>query len=157
MLISQGTISSGVSTRPRFGLSAANATAEAMARPEAAMRRALRIDMLHLAFVGNGPGRDGVGVIYRSAAARGDHLLSRRLDVTALVGRAALQDRRPAVPPPRNAEARQRLRQHRRLQRRPRPAFAPVGRDLDLGDLAIPRPGKTRDFVKARLFHGQPW
>src|ERR1700738_5325441 len=96
-----------------------------MARPEAAMRRALRIDMLHLAFVVNGPGRDGVGVIDRSVAARGDHLLSRRLDVTALVGRAALQDRRPAVPPPRNAEARQRLRQQRRLQWRPRPPPPP--------------------------------
>ena len=52
--------------------------------------------MLHLAFVGNGPGRDRIGVIDRSGAARGDYLLSRRLDVTALVGRAALQDRRQA-------------------------------------------------------------
>src|SRR5439155_24632809 len=99
MLMSHWAISSGVATRPRLGLSAANATAEAVARPEAAMRRALRIDMLHLAFVGNSPARDSVGVIDRSVAARGDHLLSRRLDVTALVGRAALQDRRSPVPP----------------------------------------------------------
>src|SRR6202023_2406324 len=47
MLMSHAAISSGVATRPRFGLSAANATAEAMARTEAAMR-ALRVDMLHL-------------------------------------------------------------------------------------------------------------
>src|SRR4051812_34087850 len=126
MLMSQEAISSGVAARPRFGLSAANVTAEDMARPEAAMRRALRIDMLHLAFVGNSPGRDGVGVIDGSIAAYGDHLLSRRLDVTGLVDGAVLQARRPAVPPPWNAEARQRLRQHRQLQRRFGPAFAAI-------------------------------
>src|SRR4051794_19278732 len=126
MLMSQEAISSGVATRPRFGLSAANVTAEAKARPEPAMRRALRIDMLHLAFVGNSPGRDGVGVINGSAAARRDHPLPRRLDVTGLVGHAALQDRWPALPSPRNAKSRQRLRQHRGLQRRLGPAFAAV-------------------------------
>src|SRR3954453_21887318 len=97
MLMSHEAISSGVAARPRFGLSAANVTAEAMARPEAAMRRALRIDMLHLAVVGNSPSGNGVGVIDGSAAARSDHLLPRRLDVTGLVGHAALQDRRPAI------------------------------------------------------------
>src|SRR6476469_10867161 len=65
MLMSHAAISSGVASCPRFGLSAANATAEAMARPEAAMRKALRVDMLHLAFIGNGPGRDGIGMIDR--------------------------------------------------------------------------------------------
>src|SRR5436190_17697004 len=74
MLMSHAAISSGVATRPRFGLSAANAMADVVARIEPAMRRALRIDMLHLAFVGNGPGRDRIGVIDRSGAARGDHL-----------------------------------------------------------------------------------
>src|SRR5438874_1545078 len=134
MLMSHAEISSGVASCPRFGLSAANATAEAMARPEAAMRRALRVDMLHLALLGNGPGCDGIAVIDGPVAARGDHLLTRRLDVTSFVSGAALQDRRPAVPPPGNAEARQRLRQHRRLQRRRRPALAAVGRNLDFGD-----------------------
>src|ERR1700757_1691467 len=107
MLMSHAAISSGVATRPRFGLSAANATAEVMARPKAAMRRALGVDMLHLTFVGNRPSRDGIGVIDRPVAARGDHLLTRRLDVSGLIGGAALQDRWAAVPAPRNAEARQ--------------------------------------------------
>src|SRR3954463_1549881 len=106
MLMSHAAISSGVAARPRFGLSAANAAAEATARPEAAIRRALRVDMLHLAFVGNCPGRNGVGVIDRSVAARGDHLLTRGLQITGVVGRAALQDGRPTIPAPRHAEAR---------------------------------------------------
>src|SRR2546427_3865384 len=126
MLMSHAAISSGVAARPRFGPSAANATAEVRAKPEAAMRIALHVDMLHLALVGNGPGRDGIGVIDRPVAAPGDHLLARRLDVTGLVGGAALQDRRVAVPTPWNAEACQRLRQHRRLQRRRRPTLAAV-------------------------------
>src|SRR3954452_9358706 len=79
MLMSHAAIPSGVAARPRFGLSAVKAAVEAMARREAAIRRALRVDMLDLAFVGNGPGRNGVGVIDRSIAARGDHLLTRRL------------------------------------------------------------------------------
>src|SRR3954464_2769976 len=112
MLMSHAAISSGGATRPRFGLSAAKAMAVAMVKPKAATRRALRVDMHHLAFVGNGPRRDGVGVIDCPVPTRGDHLLARRLQVTRFVVGAALQDRRPAIPPPRHAEARQRLRQH---------------------------------------------
>src|SRR4051812_47976838 len=98
MLISHAAISSGVATAPRFGLSAANAKPDAMVRPEAIMRRVLRVDMLHLSFVGNAPGGDRIGVIDCPLAARGNHVLARWLGVTGLVGGAALQDRRPAVP-----------------------------------------------------------
>src|SRR5215831_6657239 len=97
MLTSHGVISSGVAILPRLGLSTANALAEVVARIEPPMRRALRIDMLHLAFIGNGPAGDGIRVIDPSVATRGDHLLSRRLHVTALVGGTTLQDRRSAV------------------------------------------------------------
>src|SRR6476661_1524958 len=112
MLMSHAAISSCVAARPRFGLSAANATPEAMAKPEVAMRRALRVDMLHLAFVGNRPGRNGIGVEDRPGPALGDHLLARRLDVAGVIDRAALQDGRATVPAPRHAETRQRSRQY---------------------------------------------
>jgi hypothetical protein len=70
----------------------------------------VRIDMLHLAFVGHGPGRDCIGVIDCSVAARREHFLAGRLGVTCLVGGAALQECWAAVPTPRDAEACQRLR-----------------------------------------------
>src|SRR4051812_13950774 len=137
MLTSHAAISSGVATRPRFGPSAATATAEIRASAETVMRRLLRVDMFHLPFIGNAPGCDRVGVEDRPGPALGDHLLARRLDVPGVIDRAALQDGRATVPAPRHAETRQRFRQHWLLQRGRRPALAAVGRYLDLVDLAV--------------------
>jgi hypothetical protein len=64
----------------------------------------VRIDMLHLAFVGHGPGRDCIGVIDCSVAARREHFLAGRLGATCLIGGAALQECWAAVPTPRDAE-----------------------------------------------------
>src|ERR1700704_3990307 len=107
MLMSQPAMSSPVAARPGFGLAAAEAAAAATASPQAARRSALRVDMLHLALVGYAPGRDRVGMIDRPVAAIGNHLLAGGLHVSALIGRAALQDGGPAAPAPRHAKARQ--------------------------------------------------
>src|SRR5260221_10044420 len=149
MLMSQAAISSGVAGRPRPGPSA-RAGAVSPSRTRTAVARALRIDMRHLAAFGNGPARDRVIVIDRPGSPLGDQMGAGRLNVAGSVGRAALQDRWTAVPTPRHAEAGQRLREHRLLERGGRPALAPVGGKLDLGDLAVAGPGETGDLVKPR-------
>src|SRR5262249_27924470 len=130
VLISQAAISSGVATTPRWGLSA-NAELQTNASAEAARARRLRIDMLHLADVANAPARDAIEMINRFAAAIGDEGGARWLDIAGIVRRAALQDRRSAIPMPRHLEARQRHSQQRLLQHGRRPALAAVGRDFD--------------------------
>src|SRR4051812_30369833 len=152
--MSHGATSSGVMSFPRFGLSA-NAADENKPSAQAAATAALCVDMLHLSLLGHAPGRDRIGVVDRPASTIGDHFLARWLDVAYVVGRAALQDSGAAVPAPRHAETRQRLRQHRLLQSCRRPTLAAVSRDFDLGDLAITRPGKACDLVDARLLHGE--
>src|SRR5262245_19713948 len=115
MLMSQDLISSGVATRPRFGLSA-KADKEIMASAEAAMRRRLCIDMLQLPGLGHAPGRDAIEMIDCFGAALGDELCARRLHIAAIVGRAALEEGRAASPAPRHTKARERHRQHGLLQ-----------------------------------------
>src|SRR5229473_4982356 len=152
---SQDAISSGVATRPRFGLTAAKAAPQTTTSAEPAARRWLRVNMLHLPVLGYAPAGDAVGVVVPPLPAIGDHLGACRLDIAAVVRRAALQDGRSAVPTPCYMEARQRQRQHRSLQRRRRPAFAAVGRNLDLGDLAVTRPGEAANRVKPRSLERQ--
>src|SRR5713226_2371113 len=86
---SQDAISSGVATRPRFGLSAAKAAPQTTASTEPAASRRLRVNMLRLPGPGYAPAGDAVGVVVPPLPAIGDHLGARRLDIAAVVGRAA--------------------------------------------------------------------
>ncbi len=100
--------------------------------------------------------REAERVLHRllGLAALRDELGAQRLRVAGLVPGAALQHRGAAVPAPRHAEAGERLGQHRRLQRRLRPALAAVRRDHDLGDTAGPRIGDAGNLVVAGLLQG---
>src|SRR5262249_11177303 len=69
----------------------------------------LNVNMLHLAGWRDRPTRNGVEMIYRPAAALGDLLRTRRLDVAFVVDGAALQRGAAAVPLPSNPEPRERL------------------------------------------------
>ena len=73
-----------------------------------------------------------------------------RLRIAGLVGRAAHDHRRSAVPNPGEAESRLADGEHRVLQCRQIPALAAVGRNLDARDLAPTAPGQTGDLVEAR-------
>src|SRR5262245_36305540 len=110
MLMSQEARSSAEIGLPSFGPCWADAGAASTrtAAGTAAARNlyiGLRIDILHLAIAGHGPRLDHVVVVLRALAAQRDELRAARLDVAGLVGAAALQHRRAAVPLPRHAEA----------------------------------------------------
>src|ERR1044071_7238494 len=106
----------------------------------------LSVDMFHPAARVDRPARRTVVVLapesphprrLRGLAAHGDDLRARRLRVAALVPGAALQHRGAAVPLPRDAEPRERLAQHRLLERGLRPGLAAVGRDHDAGNAPV--------------------
>src|SRR5689334_8339320 len=112
-LMSQAAISSAVIGLPRSGPAAKAPVAASAAAASAAPSS--RVDMFHLAVALDSPARravvvladecrDGLGAL--ALATLGDDLRARRLRVSRLVPRAALQDRGAAVPAPRNAEAR---------------------------------------------------
>src|SRR5215467_2196618 len=161
MLMSHNARSDSLIDWPRPGVSAAALDANMNA---AAMRRFLRIDMFHLALAVDAPAGDDVHVSHRErsdgevdfrlTALRQD-LGAGRLHVAGLVPGAALQHHRLAVPAPGHAEARQRLAQHRLLQRRLRPALAAVGGDHDPRDAAVAGIGEAGDLVEARSFQRQ--
>src|SRR6266571_2644808 len=161
MLMSQGARSAGLIGCPNLGASVASATPRPSATAVAKASISC-IDMAHLTLVIDPPARDGVAVLHRERrhvrctpgrAALGGECLSGRLHVAGLVRRTALQDRGATIPVPRNTEASECFAQNRRLQRRPRPALAAVGRDLDLADTAIPGKGNAGDLVEAGPLH----
>src|SRR5882672_902030 len=121
----------------------------------------LSVDMFDLPFAVDRPTREAVVVLVGEAerirrfpglAALGDELGAQRLHAAGLVPGAALQYHRPAVPAPGHAEARERLGQHRLLQRGLAPALAAVGRHQHLGYSAVARIGDAGDLVEARPF-----
>ena len=115
------------------------------------LRDALSIDIGRLPLLVDAPALDRIVVIDCPRRPRSAmNCRARRLHHAGVVGGAALQHGRTAVPLPRRAEAHRRLRQDRALQRRRRPALAAVGRDLDLADAAVARPGEAGDLVEAR-------
>src|ERR1700704_5295673 len=127
--MARGASSAPVIGLPRLGVSASAAPAATASAVPA--RISLRIDMLDLPIGADGPARDRIEVLAREAedrrrprslAARGDEVGAQRLEIAALVPGAALQNRRPAVPAPGHAEARERLGQYWVLERRLRPA-----------------------------------
>src|SRR5262245_676629 len=89
----------------------------------AAPTMCLRTDMAHLSVRVDRPTGDAVGHIVPGEPTLGDHRGTRPLHVAGVVGAAALQHRRLAVPAPRHLEAHQRLRQHLRLERGLGPAL----------------------------------
>src|SRR5215468_3485285 len=99
MLMSQEARSSAEIGLPRLGLCCANAgDASANRTAGAATPKNLHIDIFHLAIAGHGPGLDHVVVIDAAVAAQRDELGAAWLDVSGLVGRAALQHGGTAVP-----------------------------------------------------------
>src|SRR5438132_63615 len=144
MLVSQGAMSSAVASRPRSGPSA-SAAGEQTSKGKA--RRRLRIDMRHLAVFADGPAGDADEMVNGSHSAIREQLGTRRLNIARLVSCAALQDGDASVPAPGNAETSQRFRQHRFLKGCRCPAFAAVGRDIHLGDLAIAGPGEPGNLI----------
>src|SRR3954465_4629723 len=158
MLMSHGAISASVIGLPSFGPCAE--TAATLSSTPVATRKALRVDMANASLLVDGPARDRVEVLARERADRRrlgslpaprDELGAGRLHVSALVPGAALQHGRPAIPTPRHAEARERLRQNRVLQRRLSPALAAVRRDHHLGDAARARIRDAGNLVIAGL------
>src|SRR5712692_3173489 len=163
ILMSQAAMSAGSTGVPRFG-PAEKAALEP--RPSArTMPGSLCVNMLHLAFAVDRPAREAVVVLVRKGqdgrdllglAALSHELGAGRLHVAGLVPCAALQYRRPAVPPPGHAEPGKSLGEHRRLQRRLRPALAAVGGNHDLGNPAVARIGDAGNLVVSGPLQRQP-
>src|SRR3990167_2490621 len=109
----------------------------------------LRIDILHLAAAAHLPGLDGVVVVERVGGVTAAPLAAGRLGVAQLVGGAAEQGGGRACPLPGDAEAGQRLVQHRGVQLRRRPGAAVVGGNLDLGDTPQAGPGQPGYLIEA--------
>src|SRR5262249_47904401 len=164
MLMSHGARSAGEIGWPKRGASAATAaltpSASTQARPSLS-----RVNMAHLALRVDAPAGNRVEVLHGEGADRrralglaalGEERGAARLLIAGLVDGAALQDGGAAVPIPRHAEAGEGLAQHRRLQRRLRPALAAVGRDLDLADAAVAGIREAGNLVEARRLHVHP-
>src|ERR1700722_16593506 len=159
-LMSHGARSAGVIGLPRLGPSASAMPAPHANASMPAPIASLRIDMFDLSLGVHGPTGDGVEMLAREAehrwglrslAAQRHELFPGRLHVAGLVPGPALQDRRPAVPPPRHAEAGEGLGQPRLLERRLRPALAAVRRHHHLGDAAGAGIGDAGNLVDAGL------
>src|SRR3954449_12188501 len=155
MLMSHDDRSPGAIGVPKRGASAENAevAAQIIAAPiiiAAWDANRSSVCIARLPFLVDPPGADGVVVILPAQPALRHELSARRLHPPGIVGRAALQDGGTSVPLPRGAEARERFRKHRLLQRRRRPAAAAIGRHLDLADAALAGPGEAGELVEAR-------
>src|SRR5262245_26182300 len=106
MLISHPATSAGVTGRPRFGVSwAALPVYPTTAISIITTAVKLRIDIFHLAVCFHLPRLDGVVMVGDIGAMRGHQGVARRLDRTRIIGGAALQHGRSAVPLPCQAEA----------------------------------------------------
>src|SRR5487761_2696091 len=117
------------------------------------------MDIAHAPIGSNGPALNAVQVIDGCdrpvGAAHVGQLLDGGLHVAGLVGAAALQDCRFAVPIPWQAKARMANRQHRSLHLRIAPGLAAVAGSLDARNPAAAAPGETGDFEETRTgqFH----
>src|ERR1700730_13077239 len=141
MLMSHSARSASLTGLPSPGRSAASAiiAPSVSARGTTAIKL-LRINMLDLPFVVDGPARNDVHVPHRKrrhghvhlrSAAHGEHLVARRLPVAGFVPGAALQDDRLAVPAPGHPEAVYCLARYWFVERRFTPALAAIGRNHD--------------------------
>src|SRR5262245_13736473 len=143
--MSHGARSAGAIGCPKRGASAARtgaaaiATATPIIAAPATTRSRERIACLPSLV--DPPAGDGIVVVLPAQPAVGDELRARGLHHAGIVGGAALQQRRAAVPLPGGAKTRERLRQHGLLQRSAGPALAAVGRHLGRPHAALPRAG----------------
>src|SRR5262245_64626731 len=120
--MSHGARSAGAIGCPKRGASAARTGAAAITTAAAiiatpAIRRSCE-RIARLPFLVDPPAGDGVVVVLPAQPAVGDELRPRGLHHAGIVGGATLQQRRAAVPLPGGAKARERLRQHRLLDRK---------------------------------------
>src|SRR5262249_16195142 len=147
--MSHGARSAGEIGWPNCGV-CARADADAAISIAAPRMKRSRIRIGRLPLVVDRPGLDGVEVVGAGQPALGDELRARGLHHAGVVGGAALQHRRRAVPLPRRAEARECLWQYRIAERCRRPALAAVGRDLNLPNAAVAGPSEPGNLVEAR-------
>src|SRR5262245_37348842 len=84
-------------------------------------------------------------------------LIPRWLHIPSFVPSAALQNRRTAIPTPRNTESRKRLAEYGFLQRGFGPSPTPVGRDHHFRDPSVARIRETGYFIKPGSGHRQSW
>src|SRR3569833_1399304 len=127
MSIFQPAISAAVGGRPMPYVVCACAP---VAKPHTAIATATpqisRQGIGHLAAISDAPGPDRIVVVEIVLAAHCEKFGQRRLDIAGLVDGTALDHGGPAVPSPRQTEARQGTRQHRVLQSRVLPAPAVI-------------------------------
>src|SRR6266404_3973680 len=109
--------------------------------------------VLDVAVAVDAPVLDRIHVIEEPALegpALRDKLLFRGLGITGLVGGAARDDRRRAVPYPWIAKTRLGDRQDRLLERGEMPSLSTIRGHLDARDPSASAPGESRHFVEAR-------
>src|SRR5260370_24385902 len=115
----QPAISAGVATRPMpQGTCACADVAHASANTANAAMQSSRVGIGHLAVSRDAPGPDRAVMVSVIVAANREQLGQRRLDITGLIGGAALHDGSPALPMPGKPPARQRPHPHLFLQLR---------------------------------------
>src|ERR1041385_3974147 len=122
--MSQPAICAGVPGLPKPYCSGA-ASAGTAAASSIALKN---LDIAHFAARLDAPGLDRVVVVDGARSAHFAQLADRRLHVARVVHRPRLQERSLAVPGPVDAETRERLAQHGRLQPRAAPVAAAVDR-----------------------------
>src|SRR4051812_1096796 len=103
MLMSQGAISAGAMGFPNWGACADEAAGTVMSIAAHIVSRS-SIHIGRLPFLVDAPACDGIVVEDATQAALGRELRARRLHHAGVIGSAALQDGRIAVPLPRRAE-----------------------------------------------------
>src|SRR6185436_584029 len=97
---------------------------------------------------------DAVLVVAGIGAALLDEILPARLDITRVVFASRREQGFTAIPAPRPAEARVRVREDGRLQFGLRPRQAAISRDVDAPNRAAAGPRQAGDFVHARAAQG---
>src|SRR5690348_11968004 len=139
----------GARPKPNLPLSAWAAAAIIAKRNVAANISSFDIGIAHLASVSDPPRHDGVVVIDRVQPANSGEFGKGRLHIATLIGGAAHDHGRLAIPMPGKAETRQRARKDRFLKLRGRPAFSIIHGDVDTSDLSVTAPGNAGDLVKS--------
>src|SRR5688572_14675534 len=152
--MSHALISAGVAGRPTPGNWAAAGVASAIVIAAAARQRwaatqSINLDIRHFPALRHLPRLDRVVVVDRAPAAHLAQLVDLGLHVPGLVDGARLQHRGAAVPHPIDVEAREALREHRRLEACGAPVPAAVDRHIDALHLAASRPGEAGHVVEA--------
>src|SRR6185503_9864538 len=142
--MSHAAISSGVAGRPiPSKVVAARVTpVETGIQPTSASALS-HLDIVHLPALFHLPRLDRVVVVDRSRAAHRAQLVDAGLHIPRVVHRARLEDGGRPIPHPVDVEARERLREHGRLQARSAPVAPAVERDIHPLHASAPGPGEA--------------